>query len=107
MDHKKGQLGKQNTNLRIMMTSFFTGIRLIEMIDVVNVLDLDNAINIDCTLLQYHSEIGNAIIKILKREIQIVMAEEMRCTIVTVKGDEYHKKWSYLPLQKNGPNYFV
>jgi len=43
MIHKKGQLGRHNTNLRIMMAPFFAGIGPKEIADVANVVNLPNS----------------------------------------------------------------
>ena len=98
MTHKRGRLGKHNTNLRIMMAPFFAGIGPLEMTDVANVLDLPNSMNLDRTIRRHQPEIGNAIIKISEREMRIAMSEEIRQSIVSEKGEEYYKTWVNLPL---------
>ena len=63
MQHKKGRIGRPNTNLLIMLTPFIAGIRATEMADIANVLDLPNAKYLERSLHRHKPEIVHAIIK--------------------------------------------
>ena len=97
--HKNSRIGMHNTNLLIMMAPFFAGIGPSEMTDVANVLDLPNAKNMDRTIRRYQPEIAHAIIKVSEAEMRISLAEEIKCTIISEKGEEYYNKWIDLPVQ--------
>ena len=82
------------------MAPFVASIRSREMTDVENVLDLPNTKNLDWTIACHQTEIAHTIIKVSEAEMRITMTKEIKCTIITEKGEAYYDELINLPIQE-------
>lgn len=65
---KKGRIGRNNANLRIMLYPFFAGIGIKGLSDVANILVLPNSQHLEQTISRHRSDICTTMIKISERE---------------------------------------